>query len=981
MITGAKKGVAMEEEIARITRKKTLSTYSVAQIDENVPLKKRKYMSKKDLDLISDSSYVFLTKKNSKSQIETSKSDIMGNNVSNISFFNNTTVAINNTPNKVSEIEETDEDKLIQTLKNHFLFKDIPNEVINTILEELIVYQFNKGDILYNEGTDGYYFYILAQGRVEASFEGKVIKTILPWTCFGETSLISRCTREETMKCETEVMVYVLDGENFRKIMESIEIIKNKEIFKILISVSLFSSIDNGYLHKLTQHINLRKYSKGDTVLKNNNPIQSLYIVASGKLKFYYHGKEVYELRQYDFFGQSSLFFTEEEFDNINVFNIVSSSENTIIYTLSKYSFQQIIGEHFRKEILYSIFKGFLSNDPYFKNLIFDSFLFSMFDLMEIKYYQYQEKVNDINKKIIIVLEGNLVHTGKKRKILSKGEIIGTEQLGGFDLTSSVNFSPALTGLNMEIEANPYLLCMEFNNQKVSELLSKKISKPKHSLQENKSNTLEVYNYDYTDNFSNTKTSNEKSTRSTNGNPNKTIKTISLYHRIMKLKQIYLFKNLSDETLEKIAINLHKKQYCNGQIIIEENTPGDSFYLISKGKVCITQNNKKVRELEEGSCFGEIALISDYETRTASVIAISQVTCYLLSKSMFESFIDDAKIRDYLRYKIALQDTSIHLQDLFIIKFLGSGKYGNVHLVHNQHNIYAIKSVFRKPADQHPTLAGYYCRERRVMMKLDHPFIVQMVKTLKNKYYCFFLLEYIDGMSLDSLLETSKLTFNINGCTFYIASMLLILDYLHKKQIIHRDIKPSNILVSANGYIKLIDFGSAAICSDYSHSVIGTPYYISPEVLSGKEYSVSCDYWSLGVCFYEMVYGRYPFGHEANNILDIYKEIKSKKVSFPVNDKKYNDVNRMIGNLLEKNPLIRPCNFSILKDYSLFRGYHWNKLIDFRLNPPFKPKAHNYKKDMNLLNPYELIINRSVDKENLLVGEDHDKDRIWAEEF
>ena len=74
----------------------------------------------------------------------------------------------------------------------------------------------------------------------------------------------------------------------------------------------------------------------------------------------------------------------------------------------------------------------------------------------------------------------------------------------------------------------------------------------------------------------------------------------------MKLKQIYLFKNLSDETLEKIAINLHKKQYCNGQIIIEENTPGDSFYLISKGKVCITQNSKKVRELEEGSCFGEI---------------------------------------------------------------------------------------------------------------------------------------------------------------------------------------------------------------------------------------------------------------------------------------------------------------------------------------------------------------------------------------
>lgn len=971
----------MEEEIERISNKKRLSSYSVTHVDENLPIKKKKYLSKKEFDLISDSSYVFLTKKNSKNQNEASKCDNMASNHIASSYFNNTTLIVNNSQNQASEIEETYEDTLVNTLKNHFLFKDIPNEVLNTILEELIVYKFNKGDILYNEGTDGYYFYILAQGVLEASFEGKVIKTISPWTCFGETSLISRCTREETMKCMTEVMVYVLDGENFRKIMESIEIIKKKEIFQILLNVSLFYSFDNGYLHKLTQHINMRKCNKGDIVLKSNNPIQSLYIVASGKVKFYYQGKEVYELRQYDFFGQSSIFFNEEEFDNINLFNIVSSSETTIIYTLSKYSFQQIIGEHFRKEILYSIFKGFLSNDPYFKSLIFDSFLFSMFELMEIKYYQYQEKVIDINKKIIIVLEGNLVQTGKKRKILSKREIIGTEQLGGFDLTNNVNFSPVLKGVNTEIEANPYLLCMEFNNQKVSELLTKKVSKPKHSLQENKSSSLEVYNYDYGDNFSNTKTTNEKTTRSTNGNAIKSIKTISLYHRTMKLKQIYLFKNLSDETLEKIAMNLHKRQYTNGQVIIEENTPGDSFFLISKGKVCITQNNKKIRELEEGSCFGEIALISDYETRTASVIAISQVICYLLSKSVFESFIDNAKIRDYLRYKIALQDTSILLQDLFIIKFLGSGKYGNVHLVHNQHNTYAIKALFRKPADQHPVLASYYCRERRVMMKLDHPFIVQMVKTLKNKYYCFFLLEYIDGMNLDSLLETNKLTLNISGCSFYIASMLLVLDYLHKKQIIHRDIKPSNILVSSNGYIKLIDFGAAAVCSDYSHSVIGTPYYISPEVLSGKEYSVSCDYWSLGVCFYEMVYGRYPFGQEANNILDIYKEIKSKKVSFPVHDKKYNDVNKMIDNLLEKNPLIRPCNFSILKDYSLFKGYPWNKLIDFRLNPPLKPKAHDYKKDMNLLNPYELIINRAVDKENLFVGNDHDKDRIWAEEF
>ena len=950
----------MEEEIEKIQSKKRNSSYNLKRV-ELIRTKSNFARSKSKLHFESSKFLSWNTKKDLANypQIDTMKSEINYNETDN-------------------NIEDNPDDKLITTLKNHFLFKDLSTEAINTIVQELIMYQFDKGDVLYNEGTDGCYFYILAQGSVTAFFEGSAIKTLHPWTCFGEVSLISRCTREETMKCETDVIVYVLDGEIFRNIIENSNKSKNKEVYQTLNNVSLFICIDNGYIHKLAQMIKSKTYTKGEVVIKEKENVDCLYIIASGTVSFIFNNSEIGTLRQFDFFGQRTLFFDNKK---INNFTIISQADNTIIYSLSKLNFRTVIGENFKEILLFSLFKEFLSKDNYFKDLLYDSFIKSMFDIMTIRFYEYQEVIADPNKKIILVLEGNISHRGKNSTISQRGEILGTEQLGIADLSNSHISSPLISNAIKDIVGNPYLLCMEVDNQKIIDLLTKTIAQPKR-IQSNFIKTNSKTINELTNSFANESNLKKPIEKTATAQVSQTqIKSINLYHRIIKLKQIYLFKNLSDDTLETIALHLHKKIYNPGQVIIEEDAYGDNFYVISKGKVCVLQKDKVIRELSDGSCFGEIALISDYEKRTATVVAINQVTCYLLAKNMFECIIDDNNIREYLRNKISLQDTSIVLKDLFIIKFLGSGKYGNVHLVHNQHNLYAIKSIMRKPADAQPILARYYKRERQVMMKLDHPFIVQMVKTMRNNYFCFFLLEYIDGINLDNLIEKKKLFHNIGASAFYIASIFLVLHYLHKKQIIHRDIKPSNIIISTTGYIKLIDFGAATIISDYSHSVIGTPFYISPEVLSGKEYTISCDYWSVGICFYEMIYGQYPFGNNADNILDIYKEIKGKQVSFPDGDSKFYDANNLIIDLLDKNNLTRPCSFQVLKDYSLFRGFPWNKLKDFKVKPPYQPKSHNWKKNMNLMNPYEIMINQTLSKSDKIVGEDTDKNRLWAADF
>ena len=87
-----------------------------------------------------------------------------------------------------------------KSLSNHFLFKDITNEVLTLILNELIFFPFPKGRIIYEEGDEGNFFYILASGNVEATVKGKKKRNYSPWECFGELSLISKKKKRRDFK-------------------------------------------------------------------------------------------------------------------------------------------------------------------------------------------------------------------------------------------------------------------------------------------------------------------------------------------------------------------------------------------------------------------------------------------------------------------------------------------------------------------------------------------------------------------------------------------------------------------------------------------------------------------------------------------------------------------------------------------------------------------------------------------------------------
>ena len=573
------------------------------------------------------------------------------------------------------------------------------------------------------------------------------------------------------------------------------------------------------------------------------------------------------------------------------------------------------------------------------KKIIIESLIHSIFRCFSLKQYAKKEficsskspdELKRSTKRLIIVVSGSIYQNQKM--LYQKGNIIGEEIFQDYNNKN----------ISEEISAYPDCITLEATIDDLAKVMKIDLNKEK------------PYN---------------------------------ILRYINKLKKSYLFKNLSENTLESIAKNMKKEKFNKGDVIIQEGTSGNTFYLISKGKVSITKEGKSLRVLDTGECLGEKSLLSNDSLRTASAIAEDKVICYVISKKEFDMILKDPNTREYLLKKLALQNTDIQLSDLYYIKFLGKGKFGSVSLVHNKQNLYAIKAISIKMVEKEKMLWKYFVNERNIMLSLDHPFIVKMVKSLRNNKYCFILMEFVNQMNLDEHLSKKRTKKNIYETQFYIGSILLMLDYLQKKYIAHRDIKPSNIMIDANGYLKMIDFGTAKVLKDYTSTIIGTPHYIAPEILQGKGYSLSCDFWSLGICMYEIFYGIYPFGNSANEVIDIYKEVLKKNLVYPKDSNKFGKVNEFIKELLSKKVNERVCNVSKLKQKAFFEGFEFSKLNDFQLQPPFKPEKKDMSKYFQETKPYESIFNNERDsyspkkKKNKDDDDDSDYDPNWIENF
>lgn len=207
---------------------------------------------------------------------------------------------------------------------------------------------------------------------------------------------------------------------------------------------------------------------------------------------------------------------------------------------------------------------------------------------------------------------------------------------------------------------------------------------------------------------------------------------------------------------------------------------------------------------------------------------------------------------------------------------------------------------------------------------------MQSFNSFEEGDFIYFLNEFVHGIELFEAIRKIGLL-QKEDSRFYIASLILCLEYLHKSHIIYRDLKPENVMVMENGYVKLIDFGAAKILDKNENmtkiktfTLFGTPHYTAPEVMAGNGYTFFADLWSLGICLYELLVGIVPFGEEEDDPYYIYQcIINSKGIEFPsfLDDEK---AKSLICQLLSFIPEARlGKSYSSLKNHAWFSAFPW----------------------------------------------------------
>ena len=295
-----------------------------------------------------------------------------------------------------------------------------------------------------------------------------------------------------------------------------------------------------------------------------------------------------------------------------------------------------------------------------------------------------------------------------------------------------------------------------------------------------------------------------------------------------------------------------------------------------------------------------------------------------------------------------------------IIRFLNKGSYGKIYLVEKRTSKrqYALKAIKVLNIDRYNKLS--ILNEIKILLTNNNDYLLKCYDLFIHENKLCIITDFIDNGDLENLIKDDK-PLSQEEITKIFLKICVGINSLHYNDIVHRDIKPANILITKDGNVKVCDFG---ICkylgfSKITNTVIGTPFFMSPEQMSENYYDFKVDVWGIGCVLFELLYKKHPFN--AKSMWELKQNIRNQNPLSKV--KCGSDIERLLYDFFQKNRHARPdlntflqnnVNKKLLEKYGInndmkkYKSYYiksvpyterdWIKILD------------NIKEDFNLPN-------------------------------